>query len=227
MSLTVEVWRPWEAITVNRSVQSTDKSFLRWLTGKCFLYKHHHSEGSQQSVGPEPTSLKSLSWYLKTGEKRLLLSKVFLFCHKLQYNSFQVPRYKILEIFLSGSDDKLYSVGQPDFSPPPSPRICLSLRALVWNSLLWWVAFISPLLRGESWSPGHWHTLYYQNALADTRQGLSYHHSKRAFQILGTRNLPKRSHLQILRPPLPIRVTQIYFNNMHAIFPLSHLKPST
>lgn len=201
MSLTVEVWRPWEAITVNRSVQLTDKSFLRWLTGKCLLYKHHHSEGSQQSVGPEPTSLKSLSWYLKTGEKRLLLSKVFLFCHKLQYNSFQVPRYKILEIFYLALMTNCILLVSQIFSPPPSPRICLSLQALGWNSLLWWVAFISPLLRGESGSPGHWHTLYYQNALADTRQGLNYHHSKRSFQILGTRNLPKRSHLQILGPP--------------------------
>lgn len=99
MSLTVEVWRPWEVITANRFGQLTDKSFRRWHTGKCFLCEHHRSEGNRQSVSPEPASLKSLPWYSKTGEKRCLLSKVFSFCHELRYNSFQVPEYKILEIF--------------------------------------------------------------------------------------------------------------------------------
>ena len=138
-----------------RFVQLTDKRFFGLHKGASYtniaVVRKINKVWAQ---GPHP--LKSVSWSSQTEEKKLLLSKIFSFCHRWQHNSFQVPGYKILEVLLD-SEEKLHLVGQPvSFHLSPQDT-CLCLQASVWNSLLGKrVALVFPLPNGDCRFLGLW-----------------------------------------------------------------------
>lgn len=163
---------------------------------------------------PVLTSLKSLSGYSQIEEN----------------TDFKIIPFKCQDIkssrFSFGLDEKLHLLGSQNFFPSPSPRICPCLQALAWNLLLQWVVLVCPLLHGDSVSPGEPTHLEYPSAIADTQQCLSYYR-KYSIWSLGTMNLPKISTYEFSDLLFPIKANSIHFNNIHAIFLLSHLKPST
>ena len=96
MSLPAEVLRTCETLTDSDCHSARD--LCSWQVRDFFQVAQMRKINKIWAQGPHP--LKNLSWSSQTQDKKLLWSNIFSFCHRWQHNSFQVPGYKILEIFI-------------------------------------------------------------------------------------------------------------------------------
>lgn len=140
----------------------------------------------------------------------------FIVSQILQYNSFQVPGYKSLEIFI-WLGWKMVSSWSARFSfrlPPSLQKMPLSSSPA--RKFAAGVCCLS-LLHGDSGCPGNWQACYVSvHLLTHTR--VSAIINTHSFWLLGTRNLPKRSTYEFSDPLLALKANPTHFSNIHAIF---------